>query len=427
MDELEQRLTNVLTKVSESADPAAARLRNPATAPRREASRLSFGRRHTTWPVAVASGVAVAAVAVGIAVGIPRMTRNTQPAASTGPAESAAPTRGKTDGTHPLWALGVTEKYPHTFDQLVTGEGMTVPVPYTIDPELVPELTKTPTLVTKAGEIKFPGSTAVHLLGQRDAGVFIAVTGAGGGDGLHDVDFQLVAADNTRRTLHHAAQASSVAVSPDGTMLALSTWLGKNNQQGETAVELVDVASGRVTHQLAGRFTQVAWASDTALVLGGNPGEATSLAWRAPWSDKGEQIPVRAGSAMTVAGGMVALDHTTGCLQKLDADATVTAANCYGWRAAGHVSPDGRNVSLEWASGSTTQYGVLAVSQNQVRSWPVPGMNPSWLGPADVLLTEDTAEDTPRTARCDLTANTCALAPDDISEGLWRGAAWIGS
>jgi hypothetical protein len=296
-----------------------------------------------------------------------------------------------------------------------------------VDPQLVPELTKAPMLVTRAGQIKFPGATAVHLLAQRDAGVFIAVTGAGGGDGLHDVDFQLVAADNTRRTLQHAAQASSVAVSPDGTMLALSTWLGTNSQPDQPAVELVDVASGRVTHRLAGRFAQVAWASDTALVLGGSPTEATSLAWRVPWTGKGEQIPVRAGSAMSVAGGMVALDDTTGCLQKLDANATVIAANCYGWRTAGHVSPDGRYVSLEWTSGSTTQYGVLDLSQNQVRSWPVPGMNPSWLGPADVLLTEADAQDTPRTARCDLTANTCVLAPDAISEGVWRGAAWIGS
>jgi len=427
MDELEQRLTNVLTKVSERADPAAARLRNPATSPRRAASRFSVGGQRTTWLVAVASSVAVAAVAVGIALGIPQMSRHTSPSASTGPAVPTAPARGTTDGTHPLWALGVTEKYAQTFDQLDPGPAVTVPVPYTVDPQLVPELTKVPTLVTKAGQITFPGSTAVHLLGQRDAGVFIAVTGAGGGDGLHDVDFQLVAANNTRRTLQHAAAASSVAVSPGGTMLAWSTWLGKDSQHGEPAVELVDVASGRVTHRLAGRFTQVAWASDTALVLGGSSAEATSLAWRAPWTGKGEQIPVRAGSAMTVAGGMVALDDTTGCLQKLDANAIVTAANCGGWSAAGHVSPDGRKVSLEWASGSTKQYGVLDLARGQVRSWPVPGMNPSWLGPADVLLTEADADDTPRTARCDLTTDTCVRAPDEISEGVWRGAAWIGS
>lgn len=426
MDELEQRLTNVLTKVSERADPAAARLRNPATSPRRNAaSRFSSGGRYT-WLVAAASSVAVAGVAMGIAVWIPSMGGNPQPAASTGPAVSTAPTAGKADGTHPLWTLGVTEKYPQTFDQLASGKRATVPVPHTVDPRLVPELAKVPTLVTKAGSIRFSGSTAVHLLAQRDAGVFIAVTGAGG-DGLHDVDFQLVAADNTRRTFHHAAQASSVAVSPDGTMLALSTWLGKGSQQGEPAVKLVDVASGRVTHQLAGRFTQVAWASDTALVLGGEPNEATSLAWRAPWAGKGERIPVRAATAVSVAGGVVALDANTGCLQKLDANATVTAANCNGWSSAGHVSPDGRSVMLEWASGSKTQYGVLDFGQNQVRSWPVPGMNPSWLGSADVLLTEADAPDTPRTARCDLTINTCTLGPDDISEGVWRGAAWIGS
>jgi hypothetical protein len=85
-------------------------------------------------------------------------------------------------------------------------------------------------------------------------------------------------------------------------------------------------------------------------------------------------------------------------------------------------------VSLEWSSGDgKVQYGVLDLGQNQVRSWPVAGMNPSWLGPADVLLTQADTEDMPMTARCDLTTNTCVKAPDAVHEGLWRGAAWIGS
>jgi hypothetical protein len=425
MDELEKRLTNVLTTVSERADPAAARLRNPATSPPRTVSRFSPGR-HTTWLVAATASAAVAAVAVGIAVGIPQVNNNNRPAASTGPTVSTAPTAGTPDGKNPLWTLGVTENHPLSFDRLPAGKKMTVPIPYTLDPELTPELATAPTLVTKAGPIRFPGAKAVHLLAQRAAGVFIAVTGAGGGDGLHDVDFQLVAADNTRRTFHHAADASSVAISPDGTMLAMSNWLGTKSPKGGPAVELVDVASGRVTHRLTGRFTQADWASDTALVLVGQASVASSLAWRAPWTGKGEQIPVRNGTALSVAGGMVALDDTTGCLQKLDATATVTAANCNNWRSVENVSPDGRYVSLTWASGSTTQYGVLDTSQNQVRSWPVPGVNTSWLGPADTLVSEDTTEDTPRTALCDLTADTCVLAPEDIVEGVWRGAAWLG-
>jgi hypothetical protein len=400
MDELEQRLTKVLTRVSERADPAVARLRNPATSPRREAS------RPTTWLVAAASSVAVAAVAVGIAVGVPSMGED--PPADT------------------IWTLDVAEGSTRTFDQLTPGGPATVPLPYTVDPELAPEFAKAPTVVTEAGPIRFPGSKAVHLLAQRDTGVFIAVTGAGGGDGLYDVDFRLVTVDNSVRTLHHAARAGSVTVSPDGTMLAVSTWLGKETRD-EPAVELVDVASGRVAHRLAGRFTQVAWASGAALVLSGEPGEATSLAWREPWTGTGERIPVRAGTAVSVAGGMVALDDTTGCLQKLDVYAAVTGANCNGWSSAGDVSPDGRHVSLEWESGSTTQHGVLDVGRDQVRSWPVPGQNPSWLGPTDVLLSENTTEDTPRTARCELTTGACTLAPDNMSEGVWPGAAWIGS
>jgi hypothetical protein len=419
MDELEQRLTNVLTKASERADPAAARLRNPATAPPHKAVRFGSGGRHTTWLMAAACSVAVAAVAVGVAVGIPSMNGNTHPTATPGPAGSTGPAVGKADGTHPLWRLSRTENEPWTYDQLAVGLRVTPPVPYTVDPDVVPERTKVPTLVTQAGQIRFPGSTGVHLIAQRPAGVFIAVTGSRGGDALLDVDFELVAADNTRRKLHHAAEVSYYSVSPDGTKLALSTWLDRDSQRGEPAVELVDVASGRVIQRMAGTFRQPMWASDTLLVLGGKPGP-TSLAWGAPWTGKGKQIPVRTGSVFSVAGGLAALDDTTGCLQKLDAAANVTAANCNGWGYAA-PSPDGRYVSLEWAD--STRFGVLDLGRNEVRSWPVPGQNASWLGPDDVLLSEVDAEDSARDARCDLTTDTCTLAPNEITE---YGASWLG-
>ena len=430
MDELDQRLTNVLIKVSERADPAVARLRNPAGSPRRKTSWFGSGRLHTAR-VMVASSVAVAAVAVGIALGMPKMTQRPEPASSA-PAPSTAPLRGKSDATHPLWPLAVAEGYPESFDRLPAGGPVDLPVPHTVDQSLVPELVDAPTLVTAAGTIRFAASDtkAVHLLAQRGQGSFVALTGKGhdGEDGLHNVRFEIVAPDNTRREFYRAAEASSVTVSPDGTTLAVSTWLGAGNQQSQPAVELVDVASGRVEHRLPGRFTQVAWASDNAVLLSGKPGEASSTAWRAPWTGAGERIPVRSGTAMAVAGGLVALDDTRGCLQRLDANATVTAVNCDNWRSAGHVSPDGRYVSLEWSSGDgKVQYGVLDLGQNQVRSWPVAGMNPSWLGPADVLLTQADTEDMPMTARCDLTTNTCVKAPDAVHEGLWRGAAWIGS
>src|SRR4029453_11307314 len=108
-----------------------------------------------------------------------------------------------------------------------------------------------------------------------------------GEDGLHDVRFEVVAADNTRREFYRAAEASSVTVSPDGTTLAVSTWLGGGGQQSQPAVELVDVASGRVAHRLPGRFTQVAWASDNAVVLSGTPGEPRTFARGAPWAGGG--------------------------------------------------------------------------------------------------------------------------------------------
>jgi hypothetical protein len=430
MDELEQRLTNVLTKVSERADPAVARLRNPAASPRRKTTRFSSGRPHPAW-VVVASSVAVAGVAVGIALGIPKIGQRPEPASSA-PASATGPSRGKSDGTHALWPLGVMEGYPETFDRLPAGGRVDLPVPHTVDQSLVPELVNAPTLVTAAGTIRFAASDtkAVHLLAQRRQGLFIALTGTGhdGEDGLHDVRFEIAAPDNTRREFYRAAEASSVTVSPDGTTLAVSTWLGGGGQQSQPAVELVDVASGRVAHRLPGRFTQAAWASDSAVLLSGKPGEATSIAWRAPWTGAGERIPVRGGTAMTVAGGLVALDDSKGCLQRLAADATVTAVNCDKWRSAGHVSPDGRYVSLEWSSGDgRVQYGVLDLRQNQVRSWPVPGMNPSWLGPADVLLTRADTEDIRMTARCDLSTNTYVRAPEAVHEGVWRGAAWIGS
>ncbi|MEU4216750.1 hypothetical protein [Actinoplanes sp. NPDC026623] len=421
MDELDRRLRNVLTKAGERADPAAARLRNPATAPPRKAARFGSGGRHTTWLMVAASSVAVVAVAVGIAAGIPSMIGNTGPAATPGPAGSTGPTVGRADGTHPLWRLGAAENEPWAYDQLTIGRQVTPPVPYTQNPELVPELAKVPTLVTRAGPIRFPGTKGVHLVAQRPAGVFIAVAGTGGGDGLFDVDFELVTADNTRRTLHHSPAVGSYEVSPDGTKLALSTWLDRKSQRSAPAVELVDVASGSVIQRMAGPFTQVRWASDTVLVLGGKRGEATSLAWRAPWTGEGERIPVRAGSTFAVAGGLLAWDDATGCLQKLDGEATVTAANCNGWSLAGFVSPGGRYVSLEWADGS--RFGVLDLSRNQVRSWPVPGQNPSWLGPADVLLSEAGTDDTPRDARCDLTTDTCSLAPNSVTD---YGADWLG-
>ncbi|MGX6600972.1 hypothetical protein ACWKSP_02370 [Micromonosporaceae bacterium Da 78-11] len=416
MDELERRLTSMLTRAGERADPAAARLRNPAEAPHRRPARFGLGRLRTGWVVA-AAGVAV----VGVAVGIPQLSGHVAPAPIT------TPSTGRADGVHPLWPLVLATAPQQAFDRLPAGGPVDLPVPYTVDPQLVPDPTTDPTLVTAAGTIRFAaaGTKAVHLLAQRGPGTFIALTGAGhdGEDGLHDVRFELVAPDNTRREFYRATEAGSVTVSPDGTRLALSTWLGVADRQSEPAALIIDVRSGRVEHRLPGRFTQVSWASDDAVVLSG----ATSLAWRAPWTGPGEPVAVRTGTAITVAGGMVAVDETTGCLQRLAADATVTSANCHTWRSTGTVSPDGRYVSLEWtgADGSTHR-GYLDVNRDEVRPWPVDGLNPSWLGATDVLLTEAGVEDLRATARCDLSTGACVRAPDDLHQGTWAGADWLG-
>lgn len=430
MDELERRLSRLLTTVSERADPAATRLRNPADSARPGPARLGSGRRRSAW-VTAAAAVTVAGVAVGITVGVPELTGYGEPGASASPSPSAGRSQGVSDGMHPLWSLAVVEAPSRSFDSLPVGGRVDLPVPYTVDPRSAPGLVSVPTLVTATGAIRFSvvDTKAVHLLAQRSQGSFVVVTGPGhdGEDGWYDVRFVLVAPDNTSREFYRARQAGSVGVSPDGTKLAVTTWLDDGRQQSEPVVELVDVGSGRVEHRLPGRFTQVVWASDRAILLSGPEDVATSRVWRAPWTGSGERSSVGSGGAMAVDGGLVALDEARGCLQRLDADADVIEVNCNRWGSAGQVSPGGRYVSLEWTRGDgQVRRGVLDVRQNQVRSWPAEGINPSWLGPAEVLLTQADVEDLRALARCDLTTNTCVRVSDDTHQGVLSGADWIG-
>lgn len=113
MDELERRLSNVLQKVSERADPAAERLRHPASSPRRS----RFGRLRTGW-VAATSALAVVGVAVGVAAGVPALNRNDAPVVHSEPSPSVGVLRGTSDGTHPLWQLRVSDEPSRPFDQL---------------------------------------------------------------------------------------------------------------------------------------------------------------------------------------------------------------------------------------------------------------------------------------------------------------------
>lgn len=277
--------------------------------------------------------------------------------------------------------------------------------------------------MTSAGTIRFDAGTtkAVRLLAQRDQGSFIMLLGPGhdGQDGLFDVRVEVVAPDNSRRQIYQVKRVLSLAVSPGGTLMAATT--------PDRGAELVDVATGRVVHRVAGTFTQVVFASDEAVLLSGAPESTTSLAWRAPWTTAGEPVAVRSGTAMAVDGGLVAFDAATGCLRRLDGRAAVIGANCHEWRSAGAVSPDGRRLSVEWADGTgVNRHGFLDVRDNVVRPWPAAGLNPSWLAGDDVLLTAQGELDGVVTARCDLTTGVCARPPAGFGQGIWRGASWIG-
>lgn len=74
MDELEKRLSHMLARESEQADPATSRLRNPAQAPQRKRNRAGT-------PAAVAIGIALG-LAVASAFVVPRLTGRQEPAAT---------------------------------------------------------------------------------------------------------------------------------------------------------------------------------------------------------------------------------------------------------------------------------------------------------------------------------------------------------
>ena len=435
MDELERRLRRVLTEVSTTADPSVARLRNPAAV-----SSVRSGRRsrplHSAWLVAGAS-LAVAAVVVGVTLGGPLLNRmdGRQQGSAASPSQGSTATstvaspiagtsRGKADGVAPLWSLAVEDVRQQVVSQLPTGGPGALPLPYTLDPRAAPEVASVPTLVTTAGTVQFPEAKSVFLLAERRQGTFVALLGPGhdGQDGLYDVRLVLVEPSKVRRELFRARLAEGFAVSPDGTTVAVSVPAGGAGGQTGAGALLVDVDTARVTHRLGGRFPWLVWASDRALLL---PGDK-SLVWSAPWTGVGEPVTSFGSSTVTVAGGVVTFDKA-GCLRRLGEDGKVTEANCGGWSYAGMDSPDGRYVPMEWpaADGGVTR-GALDVLENKVRPWPIRGMFPSWLGPGDVLLTQSDVQDSPAMVRCDLTAGTCVRVPDEMRQGTWRAASWIG-
>lgn len=436
MGELERRLTRVLTEASASVDPAVARLRNPAVVSSPGRSKEPSPRWRSGW-VAAGSAVAVAAVVAAVIVGGPLLSRPDTEQRSSEASPSAPRTRGTADGVAPLWSLTVADVRQRTVAQLPVGGPVPLPRPYAVDPRaLAPEAKagSVPWLVTAAGTIRFQDAKSVLLLAQRQQGTFVALLSPGhvGQDGMYDERLVVVGPNKVPRELFRAAQVENFAVSPDGTTVAVSVPAsGAGGQTGPGTV-LVDVGTARVTHRLEGRFTGSVWASESTLLLQG----AKSLVWRAPWTGAGDRqmaadndpttTKASGSGAVSVAGGIVAVDQT-GCLQRLGEDGKVNAANCGGWTLAGPVSPDGRYIPLEWpAADGALARGVLDVMENKVMPWPIRGVNPSWLGPADVLLREANVQDSPATVRCDLTSGTCVRVPDELLQGTSRGASWIG-
>jgi hypothetical protein len=404
-------------------------LRNPAEVPQRQRVRIG---------PALAGIAAVAAVAVGVTVVVPQLISHEGPAATPAPttpsvstsprSSSASPTPASTthpigtaDGVHPLWPLRLSDGPTKHFADLSEGGHVDLPLPYTLDPQMIPELVDAPTLVTTAGSVQFDASKfkTVRLLGQRAQGVFVVLNGVGydGIDGFHDASVVLVRPDNSRRELYSAAELTGVHVSPDGAMVAVST---------PDSVEIVDVTSGKVTHRLSGKRLALAWASNERLLFGPEAGPF-DREWRAPWTGAGQPTTSTVVLPQPIEGGNVVFTERGLCVQRLNADEVVTAANCSGARSAGPISPGGRYVPLEWTKADgTVARGVLDVAQGVLRPWPLANVRqfPSWLGPDDVVLTEE-IEDPYVAAHCNLTTGVCGIVTDQISSGLWRGADWL--
>lgn len=265
MDALERELGGALTRAAESGVPEPVRLRNPAVSglsrlvgPSRRVRTSGLSGASTRsgaevpeievpgggrrWAVATAAAgltlVVVAAVLGPIwsskqaghgkpvdpaaSSGAPDVSATATPSVDTGTPHG--------DGKHPLWPLTVPGIPGRTVDQLPQGPAPDVPLPYTLDLRTGPDLASSPTLVTTDGRLEFtdPGMSSIFLLGERPQGIFVVALGTGhdGQDGLFNLRVYLVGRGNSRREVYRTSAASSVDVSPDGTTLAVNTWLG---------------------------------------------------------------------------------------------------------------------------------------------------------------------------------------------------------
>jgi len=447
MDLLERELRSALARAAANGVNDPVRLRNPAL---REAGQLtdspSTRKRNRWWPAAVSAALTVTAVAAIVAVGT--TSRHHAVGGTDGSAGTPTATQSKSatptatggpgsDGTHPLWNLATPAAPTRQISALPAGAAPQVPMPYTVNPDVAPDLARYPTLVTANGPVEFKSAAHVYLMGSLPQGVLVATTGLGhdGEDGMHDVRLLVVGPGNAQREIFHGPTMLLAAVSPDGKTVAVNTWTQQAATAGE--IDLVDVASGSITHRLPGQFADLGWAADDALLLIGAGDSPRSYAWTAPWpADGGRGLDLTLTSVVRAADGLIGVNETRGCIERIEPSLQVSAAVCGGW-SAGPLSPDGRYVDLGWPASpgvSSKRYGVLDTTTNRIVNLSlVDAGGAQWLGQGKVLITAQANNsgsqgDSPNadSAICELATDTCERVPTTALSPLFQRADWPG-
>jgi hypothetical protein len=449
MDLLERELRSALDRAATAGVSGQVRLRNPALVEAAGVTDSMAGmKRSGRWLIVASAAMTVTAIAAVVAVGTNRTghrvgaTDGQLATASPAKSSSASPTASPrlaggpgSDGVHTLWHLAVPPAPTRDVGGLPLGAAPEVPKPYVVLPGTAPDLARYPTLVTADGPVEFKGAAAVFLVGSLPQGVLVATTGLGhdGQDGMRDVHLLVVGKGNVQREIFHGPAMLMASVAPDGATVAVNTWL-QDASAGE--VDLVDVASATITHRLPGQFTDLGWAANDSLLLIG-PGESPkSYAWGTPWSAAGARaLGVDLTYVVPSAKGLIGVNQSLGCLERLDASLNVVEASCGGW-SAGPLSPDGRYVDVVWqsATDASKRVGVLDTTTDQVVNMSVvDGGGAQWLGQGKVLLTPqaannggDRANPSPDSAVCVLASDTCERVPAASFTRLFQAAEWLG-
>jgi len=445
MDLLEHELRNALHRAAEFGASGPVQLRNPALVDGgRSTHSTAASKRGHWWPAAVSAALTVTVIAAVLAVA----TRGRghvvggadgSPTAATTDSSSATPGvvgKAGSDGKHPLWDLVVPATPARTISGLPAGATSEVPKPYTVNPDVAPDLARYPTLVTANGPVEFKEAAHVYLIDSLPQGVLVTTTGLGhdGEDGMHDVRLLVVAEGNARREIFHGPTMLMASASPDGKTVAVNTWTEQAAAPGE--IDLVDVASGSITHRLSGQFTDLAWAANNALLLIGPGDSPKSYAWSAPWSS-GDSRAVELGltSVVRSATGLIGVNESRGCLERIAPSLKVSDAICGGW-SAGRLSPDGRYVNVAWSSptGSSKRYGVLDTGTNQIVNLSlIDGGGAQWLGQGEVLVAAQADNNGGQSdaanldsAVCTLASATCERVSTASFSHLFQRAEWLG-